>query len=105
MGGPFPSLCTHTAVQRADANVVGVLLRAGADPNGKLTERYHNERGFNQDSSSTPEVPAKLMSRVVEAHVSLIVGKDAEDPKNLCFICASCERHCFFVYVLFTNRR
>jgi len=51
--GSTISFPLHTAVQRASANVVGVLLRSGADPNAKRTERYHNERGFNKDSSST----------------------------------------------------
>jgi len=52
--GETISVPLHTAVRRADANVVGVLLRAGADPNIACTERYSNERGFNQQSSRSP---------------------------------------------------
>jgi len=43
----------HTAVQRSNANVCGVLLRAGASVDARHTKRYHNERGFNQDKSET----------------------------------------------------
>jgi len=75
--GRTVSFPLHTAVQQADANVVGVLLRAGADPNAKRTECYHNERGFNQNSSSTPlhlAIRRKAMDLVV---LLLAEGADA----------------------------
>jgi len=52
--GQTVSVPLHSAVRRADANLVGVLLRAGADPNTAYTESYSNERGFDQKSSLSP---------------------------------------------------
>lgn len=44
----------HSAVQHGDANIVGVLLRAGADVNAPYTDHYENERGFNQHRVLSP---------------------------------------------------
>ena len=52
--GQTVSVPLHTAVRLADANVVGVLLRGGADPNAAYTENYANERGFHQQKTLTP---------------------------------------------------
>jgi hypothetical protein len=52
--GTIVSMPLHTAVNRANANVVGVLLRHGAEPNAPYTERMENERGYNQDKSVLP---------------------------------------------------
>ena len=52
--GVTVSMPLHTAVSRGNANIVGVLLRHGADPNSLHTEKYNNERGYNQDKSLSP---------------------------------------------------